>query len=118
MEKDKYPTLSTLAYICFEINAVAETRDVSTITFDYVYKGIKEKNLLEKLQSDFKEDIDLSLFQGDPEKSNAVYYVLARVAESLSGVERRKVGIEKSGQRLLLAFLIEAIQKQMWHLPK
>lgn len=104
MENNNSPRLSSLTFIGFEINSLPERCNVDIITFDYIYKGIEEKNLLEKLENDFKENIDLSL-----------YNVLSEAASGLEGRERRKVGIENSGQRLLVAFILEAIQHKRWN---
>ena len=47
------PRLSSLTFIGFEINSLPERIDCNKITFEYVYKGIEEKNLLHKITNDF-----------------------------------------------------------------
>jgi hypothetical protein len=40
------------------------------------------------------------------------------VALGLRGQELRKLGVEKSGLHLLLAFILEAMQRRYWVLPE
>jgi hypothetical protein len=115
MENNNCPRLSSLAFLGFEINSLPERCNVDIITFDYIYKGIEEKNLLEKLENDFKENIDLSLFGANDNETKSIYNVLGEAASGLEGNERRKVGIENSGQRLLVAFILEVIQHKRWN---
>jgi len=111
---DNLPRLSTLTFIGFEINSLPERINCDKITFEYVYKGIEEKNLLHKISKDFGDNIDFSLYLNDPSELEAIYNSLGQAAAGLEGRERRKTGVENSGQRLIIALLFEAIQHNNW----
>jgi len=111
---NNFPRLSTLTFIGFEVNSLSERINCDKITFEYVYKGIEEKNLLHKLTDDFKENIDFSLYLNDSSELEAIYNSLTPSAESLCGREARKTGVESSGQKLIIAILLEAIQANYW----
>jgi hypothetical protein len=106
------PRTSSLTFIGFEINSLPERTKCDQITFEYVYKGIEEKNLLHKLSNDFGDNVDLSLYLDDPSELDAIYASLGQAAAALNGRERRKTGVESSGQRLIIALLLEAIQQR------
>jgi hypothetical protein len=111
---DNLPRLSTLTFVGFEINSLPERVNCDKITFEYVYKGIEEKNLLQKIANDFGDEIDFSLYLNDPSELESIYNSLTQVAESLRGRERRKTGVEESGQKLIIAILLEVIQQKNW----
>ncbi len=111
---DNLPRLSTLTFIGFEINSLPERINCDKITFEYVYKGIEEKNLLHNIANDFGDNIDFSMYLNDSYELEAIYYSLSQAAEGLCGRERRKTGVENSGQRLIIALLLEAIQRKNW----
>ena len=108
------PRLSTLTFIAFEINSLPERVNCEKITFDYVYKGIEDKTLLHKLSSDFKDEIDFSPYLNNQSELDAIFYSLGQASSGFYGRERRKTGVEKSGQRLIIAILLEAIQHKYW----
>jgi len=66
------------------------------------------------LENDFEGDIDLSLLHDNKEQVEILNAVLAEVSEAFRGREAKKTGIEKNGLSLLMAFVIEAMQKKMW----
>ena len=108
-----YPRLSILTYIGFELNSLLENScNYDTIDFSYVYTGIADKDLIQKLESDFPDSVDFSIFKSENKELETLYSSLSSVAGGLQGQERRKLGIEKSGLNLLLAFILEIIQRQ------
>jgi hypothetical protein len=109
-----YPHLSSLTFIGFEINSLPERTDCGRITFEYVYKSIDEKNLLQRLVNDFGENVDFSMYTSNTSELTAIYNSLNEAAGGLRGRERRKTGIETSGQRLIMALILEAIQHKLW----
>jgi hypothetical protein len=109
MEDKNYPKLNKLTCFGLEINQLPERCDVSKITFDYVNRGIENRNLFEKLMFDFKGDIQISIFQSDVFEQ--LYYALYIVYGGLEGMED-KLGIGKSGHRLLIAYIFQAIQSK------
>jgi hypothetical protein len=62
MEANNYPKLNKLTILGLEINQLPERCDVSKITFDYVNRGIENRNLFENLMKDFTGDIQISIF--------------------------------------------------------
>jgi hypothetical protein len=115
MENENYPKLNSLTYIGQEINSLPERCDVDNLTFEYINRGIENRNLFENLKNDFSRDIDFSIFINKRDELNSIYNALYNVSGGLEGMEG-KLGIEKSGQRLLIAYIIEAIQRKVWHL--
>jgi hypothetical protein len=109
-----YPRLSSLTFIGFEINSLPERTDCEKITFKYVYKSIEEKNLLQRLVNDFGENVDFSMYTNNTSELTAIYNSLNEAAGGLRGRERRKIGVETSGQRLIMALILEAIQHKLW----
>ena len=104
-----YPNLNKLTMLGMEINQLPERCDVSKITFDYVNRGIEERNLFEKLMKDFKGHIQISTFQ--TEVFEQLYNALYDVSGGLEGMED-KLGIGNSGQRLLIAYIFEVIKRK------
>ena len=114
MTENNYPSLTRLVSIGMEINALPERCNVDKITFDYVNRGIERQNLLRQLTVDFTKDIDFSLFINQEDEVLKIYNVLYNVSGGLEGMED-KLGIGKSGQRLLVAYIFEAIKRKLWN---
>jgi hypothetical protein len=115
---EKKPWLSTLALVGFETNAAIEAGHGDALSFDDVYQGIERGTLLEDINKKLPGVCDFSLFPAGSEQAAALHEVLNLVAGGLQGRERRKVGIERSGLHLLLAFVLEAMQHQYWEKPR
>jgi hypothetical protein len=111
MEKTNYPILNKLTILGSEINQLPERCDVSKITFDYVNRGIEERNLFENLMLDFSGHIQISIFESTVFEQ--LYNALYNVSGGLEGMED-KLGIGNSGQRLLIAYIFEAIQRKLF----
>jgi hypothetical protein len=114
MNNQNFPKLSRLTYIGQEINSLPERCNVDKMTIEYVNRGIENRNLFEMLKNDFGRDIDFSIFDGKNDETNLIYNALYDVSGGLEAMED-KLGIEKSGQRLLVAYIIEAIQRKVWY---
>ncbi|MEN5208650.1 hypothetical protein ABE493_11085 [Stenotrophomonas terrae] len=114
---EKKPWLSTLALVGFEANAAIEAGHGNSLSFDEIYRGIERGTLLEDINKKLPGVCDFSLYPAGSEQSIALHEVLNLVAGGLQGRERRKLGIEKSGLHLLLAFVLEAMQHQYWVKP-
>jgi hypothetical protein len=82
-----------------------------------IYRGLERGTLLQDLQKKLPGDFDFSMFAPGSEQGVALNEVLNQLAGGLQGRETRKVGIEKSGLHLLLAFILEAVQHQYWVIP-
>jgi len=112
MESNNFPKLNKLTILGLEINQLPERCDVSKITFDYINRGIENRNLFEKLLSDFSGHIQISIFE--PSVFEQLYNALYNVSGGLEGMED-KLGIgkkENNGHRLLIAYIFEAIQRK------
>lgn len=112
--ENTYPRLSLLTYLGFEVNSLPERCNTDLITFDYVYQGIDTKTLIQNIQKDFGDNIDFSIILSNYDDLAKLYNVLANASEALRGRERRKVGVEKCGVKLLVAFVLQAIQSKNW----
>lgn len=108
------PRLSSLTYLGFCINMALEKGYGNTMSFDDVYKSLENNTLLEDLETKIPDFFDFSLYPSGSEQNRYLNEVLAYAAGGLEGRERRKVGIEKSGLHLLLAYVLEAIQQKDW----
>jgi hypothetical protein len=111
------PRLSSLAFVGFYVNSAIANGHGAAISFDELYASLEDGRLLEYLDRKIPGEFDFSLFPPGNEQNVALNYVLNEVAGGLRGREDRKLGIKKSGLHLLLAFIIEAMQKQFWINP-
>jgi len=103
--------LSSLTYLAFETNAVLDEYPGLKLPFAEIHSAAEENRLIEYLAQRFGDKADLSLFQAYPEEEVAVNLALAEVAGGLYGRERGKLGVERSGLCLVIAFILEAIQR-------
>lgn len=108
------PRLSSLAFLGFSINMALENGYANAISFDDVYTSLNNKTLLEDLETKIPDFFDFSLYPKGSEENQYINEVLDYIAGGLQGRERRKVGIEKSGLNLLLAYILEAMQQKDW----
>lgn len=103
--------LLTLTYLIFEVNAAIDTGRHQDITPDEIREKALDGNVIPFIKDKLGDDIDLSLFF-DPKTLGELRDTLKVVAGTLHGRERRKVGVERSGLCLLVAYAVEAIQRQ------
>lgn len=115
---EKKPWLSTLAFVGFAVNSAIEGGHGDDLSFAAIYQGIESGTLLDDIDQKLPGVCDFSLFPAGGEQSVALHQVLSLIADGLRGRERRKLGIEKSGLHLLLAFVLEAMQNQYWEQPR
>ena len=103
--------LTSLTYLAFETNAVLDACPTLDLPFAEIHTAAEENRLVEYLAERFGDKADLSFFRAHPEEETAVNLALAEVAGGLYGQERRKTGVERSGLCLVIAFILEAIQR-------
>jgi hypothetical protein len=114
---EQKPRLSSLASLGFQVNSVIAEGHGDAVTFNEIYSGLENGTLLKDLDQKLPDKFDFSVFFArDMDEGLSVNYVLEDVAVGLEGREG-KVGIKKSGLHLLLAFILEAIQRQNWVIP-
>jgi len=108
-----------LAFVGFYVNSAIANGHGNNISFKEIYKSLENGTLLEDLNAKIPGEFDFGLFPPGSEQCIALNKVLNEVAVGLKGRERRKVGIEKSGLHLLLAYIIEAMQHpDYWIIPR
>lgn len=112
------PWLSSLAFLAFYVNAAIDGGHGQEMSFTDIHNGIEKGTLFEDLERLLPGALDLSLFRPESDQRKGVLEALQIVSGGLQGRERRKVGVEKSGLSLLLAFLIEAMQQKYWVKPR
>jgi hypothetical protein len=113
----KKPWLSSLAFMGFYVNSTIANGHGNDVSFDEIYSNLEKGTLLEFLNEKIPGQFDFSLFPPGSDQCIGLNSVLNEVAGGLQGRERRKVGIEKSGLHLLLAFILEAMQQKNWESP-
>jgi hypothetical protein len=111
---EKKPQLSALTHVAFQVNSTIAEADGKDISFDDVYKGLERGRLLETLNEKMPDHFDFSLFKPGDEQNVALNRALKDAAAAFQGRELRKSGIESSGLHLVMACLLEAIQRQDW----
>jgi len=103
--------LTSLTYLAFETNAVLDECPDLVLPFEEIHTAAEENRLVEYLAERFGDKADLSFFRAHPEEEAAVNLALADVAGGFYGRESRKTGVERSGLCLVIAFILEAIQR-------
>lgn len=106
--------ITNLTFLAFQLNAALDTGRYNDITFREVLGHINAGTVFSFLENRVGEDVDLSLF--DAPKRQA----LVDEWQSLMNVvdARRKFGVEKNGLCLLMAYVIEGIQRRQDTNPK
>jgi hypothetical protein len=112
IEKKNYPRLSLLTCLCAEINILLDKG--KNVSFDYIIKNIDNQRLIQTIENDFNDDVDFSLFHNDQEVIDSLNYLFIDSLEAFRGQERRKAGIENNGLCLLMAVILEIIQRKKW----
>ena len=104
--------LSSLTYLAFETNAVLDACPRLKLPFAEIHSAAREARLVEYLAKRFGNKADLSLFLAHPDEHAVVNLALADAAGGLQDRERRKTGAERNGLCLVIAIILEAIQRQ------
>lgn len=108
------PWLSSLTYVGFFVNSAIANGHGDAISFEEIYDNLEKGTLLEYLSQKAPGEFDFSLMPPGSEQSIALNHVLKEAGAAFQGRERRKSGIETSGLHLLMAFVLEAIQRHDW----
>lgn len=99
--------LSQLTFIGFYLNGAQGTGKYNSISIDDIKKELKKGTLFKYLEEKLGQDIDTSIFTDDEKVIlNAEWFDFA---ESVN--ESKKMCVEKGGLCLLIAYVLESIQR-------
>lgn len=102
--------LSTLTFVAFYLNSAIDSGRYDTLAIEEVREAIQTRGIFRFLKSRLGNDIDLSIFDAD---AAAEAELLAEWQDMDNAIDaRRKFGVERRGLPLLLAFLLEGIQRR------
>lgn len=101
--------ITTLTFIAFYINSAMDSGRYDDLEISEIKSEIESGTIFAFLRRRLGSDIDLSLLSKEDEAE-----LLAEWQDLLAAVnERRKMGIEKRGLPLLVAYLLEGIQRRL-----
>jgi len=101
--------ITNLTFLAFSINSAIDTGEYDHITVEIVGRHIEAGSVFSYLQNELKEDLDLSIFDAATKAQ-----LLVEWQDLLNAVDaRRKFGVRRSGLCLLVAYLVEGIQRRM-----
>lgn len=102
--------LSTLTFLAFYLNGAIDSGRYDVLAIEEVRKAIQEGTIFAFLKTKLGSDIDLSIFDAD---AAAKAELLAEWQDMDNAIDaRRKFGVEHRGLPLLIAFLLEGIQRR------
>jgi hypothetical protein len=113
---EKKPPLNALTFLGFYVNSAMADGHGSDISFAEIYSNLERGTLLEYLEREIPGEFDFSLFPQGSEQSFALNHVLHQASFGFQDREGRKAGIESSGLHILMACILEAIQRRYWEL--
>lgn len=100
--------IGILTFIAFYLNAAMDSGHYDNLSINQVKREIEAGTIFPFLRTHLGPDIDLSILKPDQEAE-----LLAEWQDLLTSVpERRKMGIEKRGLTLLIAYILEGIQRR------
>lgn len=102
--------LSTLTFIAFYLNGAIDSGRYDTLTIEDARKVIQAEIIHSFLMTELGHDFDLSILTAD---AGAEAELLAEWQDMDDAIDaRRKFGVEHRGLPLLVAFLLEGIQRR------
>lgn len=106
--------ITNLTFFAFYINGAIDSGKYNHITFDDVAKQIEAGTIFAYLQRELNGDIDISIFDDSKRQE-----LLSEWQDILGAVSaRRKFGVERTGLCLLVAYLLEGIQRRQDNNPR
>lgn len=101
--------ITNLTLLAFSINGAVDTGQHDHITIESVGQHIEAGTVFSYLQDELKENLDLSMFDAASKDQ-----LLEEWQRLLNAVDAgRKFGVRRSGLCLLVAYLIEGIQRRV-----
>ncbi|HEX8553469.1 MAG TPA: hypothetical protein VF695_02070 [Sphingomonas sp.] len=100
--------ITMLTFVAFYLNGAMDSGRYDDLGIDEVKREIEAGTIFPFLRARLGNDIDLSILQPADEAE-----LLAEWQDLLAAVnERRKMGIKRRGLTLLVAYLLEGIQRR------
>jgi hypothetical protein len=100
--------ISRLTFIAFYLNGAMDSGRYDELGIDEVKREIEAGTIFDFLRSRLNQDIDLTILQQAEEAE-----LLAEWQDFVAAIsEGRKMGIERRGLPLLIAYLLEGIQRR------
>ncbi len=100
--------ITNLTFLAFYLNSAIDTGKYANITYEVVTAKIADASIFSYLSSHLGNDIDLSAFS--IEKKNELTKEWQDMLNAVSA--SRKFGVERNGLCLLVAYLLEGIQRR------
>lgn len=99
--------IAALGFIAFQINVAIDNRELEDLSIDTVRRKIEASTILAFLRRGIR-DMDLTHLTAETEAELLVEWQDINIAVNA----RRKFGVEHRGLTLLMAFLIEGMQRR------
>lgn len=106
--------ITNLTFLAFNLTSALDTGKHNNVSFQEVTNQVAAGTIFEFLKTRLAGDIDLSIFDAAKQRE-----FIAEWQDMLSAINaRRKFGIENNGLCLLIAYLLEGIQRRQDNNPK
>ena len=100
--------LSTFTFLAFQLNSAIDKGSYDALTIDEVKDAVENGTVFSFLQDRLGRDLDISIVSQDDRQT-----LVAEWQDMLGAInERRKMGVEYRGLTLLVAYLLEGIQRR------
>jgi hypothetical protein len=106
--------ITHLTFLAFFLNAAIDTGKYNDISLQEVANRIEKGTIFEFLQTHLGDDIDLSTFE--KERQQQLTSEWQDMLQAMS--PRRKFAVENNGLCLLIAYLLEGIQRRQDNNPR
>lgn len=100
--------VSALTFLAFYVNSAIDTGRYDDLSIDVVRRGVRAGTIFEVLATRLGNDLDLSLLD-DAKRAE----LLDEWQDMEAAIDiRKKFGIERGGLALVMAFILEGIQRR------
>ncbi len=100
--------LTTYTFLAFQLNSAIDTGSYDDLTIDEAKDAIERGTVFEFLQDRLGDDLDISILSQTDRAT-----LVAEWQDMLAAIdERRKMGIRHRGLTLLIAYVLEGIQRR------
>jgi hypothetical protein len=106
--------ITNFTFLAFFMNAAIDTGKYNNISLQEVASHIEKGTIFDFLQTCLGDDIDLSTFEKEKQQQ-----LISEWQDMLQAIDHeRKFGIENNGLCLLIAYLLEGIQRRQDNNPR